>query len=293
MSFAIVTDTSANLPSDLIQKYALTIVPFTFYINGAEHVDMDAELFDAANFFAAMRAGVKVTTSQIPPQRYIDCFEPLLQAGNDVLYVGMSSGISGSYASSEIAAAEMREKYPGRKLRCIDTYGASLGEGLQVLRACELREAGKSVDEAADILLEERKRMCQVFTVGDLKYLRATGRLSGVATIVGTMLSIKPVLKGNELGQIVLSGKVRGRRQVIEDLAARYAADVRSPETQAIGIAHCDCRADADMLIKLIHQSGKVPKEILLVDYEPVTGSHLGPNSLALFFWSDDTVRSR
>jgi len=292
MSFAIVTDTSANLPSDLIKKYALTIVPFTFYINGAEHVDMDAELFDAANFFAAMRAGVKVTTSQIPPQRYIDCFEPLLRSGDDVLYVSMSSGISGSCASSEIAAAELRERYPDRMLRCVDTLAASLGEGLVVLRACELREAGKTVDEAADILLEERKRMCQIFTVDDLKYLRATGRLSGVATIVGTMLSIKPVLKGNEQGQIVLAGKVRGRRQVIEDLARRYDADVRDPASQTIGIAHCDCRADADMLIKLIYQKQQ-PKDVLLVDYEPVTGSHIGPGSLALFFWSDDTVRSR
>ncbi len=292
MSFAIVTDTSANLPSDLIQKYELSVVPFSFFINGSEHVDLDAEHFDAAGFFAAMRAGTKVSTSQIPPQRYIDCFESLLQSGKDVLYVCMSSGISGSYASSMIAADELRDKYPERKLLCVDTLAASLGEGLQVLRACELREQGKSVDETADILLNERKRMCQIFTVGDLKYLRATGRLSGVATIVGTMLSIKPVLKGNELGQIVQAGKIRGRRQVIEDLAARYDREVRNPNAQTIGIAHCDCRDDADLLIKLIRQ-GKAPRDILLVDYEPVTGSHIGPGSLALFFWSDDTIRSR
>jgi DegV family protein with EDD domain len=293
MSFAIVTDTSANLPSTLLKRYALSVVPFSFHINGSEHIDLDAEEFDAASFFAAMRAGTKVETSQIPPQTYIDCFEPLLSSGQDVLFVGMSSGISGSYNSSVIAAGELRERFPERRLHCIDTYGASLGEGLQVLRACELREAGKTIDETAEAILAERPKMCQIFTVGDLKYLRATGRLSGVATIVGTMLSIKPVLKGNELGQIVLAGKVRGRRQVIENLAARYTADVVSPETQTIGIAHCDCRDDADMLIKLIYQGGKPPKDVLLVDYEPVTGSHLGPNSLALFFWSDETVRSR
>ncbi len=292
MSFAIVTDTSANLPSELIARYSLTIVPFTFFINGSEHVDLDAENFDAADFFAAMRSGAKVTTSQIPPQRYVECFEPMLRDGRDVLYVSMSSGISGSYQSSVIAAEELREKYPERKLLCVDTYAASLGEGLLVLRACELREAGKGIDETAEALLAERAKMCQVFTVGDLKYLRATGRLSGVATIVGTMLSIKPVLKGNEIGQIVLAGKVRGRRQVIEDLAARYEADVVSPETQTVGVAHCDCRADADMLIKLLHRS-KPPKSVLLVDYAPVTGGHLGPDSLALFFWSDDTIRMR
>lgn len=292
MSFSIVTDTSANLPSYLLKQYSITVIPFSFFINGSEHIDLDAEDFDAASFFAAMRAGTKVTTSQIPPQAYVDCFEPMLQAGQDVLYVGMSSGISGSFNSSRIAAEELADRYPDRKLYCIDTLAASLGEGLHVLRACELREEGKSIDEVAEFLLTERKRMCQVFTVDDLKYLRATGRLSGVATLVGTMLSIKPVLKGNELGQIVQAGKVRGRRQVIEDLAARYDANVVSPETQRVGIAHCDCRGDADMLIKLLHRS-KPPKEVLLVDYEPVTGAHIGPGSLALFFWSDEEIRSR
>ena len=292
MSFAIATDTSANLPSDLIRKYELKIVPFSFFINGSEHIDLDAENFDAAGFFAAMRAGVKVTTSQIPPQAFVDAFAPYLEAGRDVLFVSMSSGISGSYGSSLIAADELRERYPDRTLRCVDTMGASLGEGLLVLRACELREQGKTLDETADALLDERRRMCQIFTVDDLNYLRATGRLSGMATLVGTMLSIKPVLKGNELGQIVLAGKVRGRRHVIEDLAARYEREVRSPETQTIGVAHCDCRGEADLLIKLLYRS-KPPKQVLLVDYEPVTGSHVGPGALALFFRSDDGVRGR
>ncbi len=292
MSFSIVTDTSANLTSDLIRRYSLTVLPFTFYFNGSERVDLDAEHFDAAGFFAAMRAGTKVTTSQITPQAYIDCFEPMLREGRDVLFVGMSSGISGSYGSSLIAANELREKYPARKILCVDTYAASLGEGLLVLRACELRQDGKTIDETEAALLDARKRLCQVFTVGDLKYLRATGRLSGVATVVGTMLGIKPILKGNEIGQIVLAGSIRGRRQVIEEIAARYDANVVAPETQTIGVAHCDCRGDADMLIKLLYRN-KPPKKVLLVDYEPVTGSHIGPNSLALFFWSDDGVRHR
>lgn len=292
MSFSIVTDTSANLPSSVIRQYGLIILPFSYYMNGSEHTDMDAEAFDAAGFFAAMRAGVRVTTSQIPPQRYLDCFEPILQSGRDILFVSMSSGISGSFSSSQMAAEELRERYPERNIVCVDTLAASLGEGLQVIRAAELREEGKSLNETASILTLERARMCQIFTVGDLKYLRATGRLSGVATLLGTMLSIKPVLKGNELGQIVLAGKVRGRMQVIQDLAARYERDVRFPERQTVGIAHCDCRGVADMLIKLL-RNGKAPRDILLVDYEPVTGSHLGPGSLALFFRSDDTVRSR
>ena len=292
MSFSIVTDTSANLPLELIERYQLTIVPFSFYINGTEHVDLEAQAFDAAGFFAAMRAGAHVTTSQIPPQGYQDCFEPLLQEGRDVLFVSMSSGISGSYNSACIAAAELRETYPDRTLRCFDTGTASLGEGMQALRACELREEGKTLDETVAALEAERPCVCSIFTVDDLKYLRATGRLSGVATVVGTMLNIKPILKGNELGQIVQAGKVRGRRHVIEALAARYDENVVAPETQTVCVVHADCRGDADTLIKLL-QRNRPPKDILLVDYEPVTGSHIGPGALALFFRSDDGVRLR
>ena len=292
MSYSVVTDTSANLPSRLLKQHSLTVLPFSFFINGSEHVDLEAEDFDASGFFAAMRAGVKVSTSQIPPQGYIDCFEPLLKSGQDVLFVSMSSGISGSFHCAEMAAQELQEAYPSRRIRCVDTGTASLGEGLQALRAAELRDQGKTLDEAADILIDERKRVCSIFTVDDLKYLRATGRLSGVATFVGTMLNIKPVLKGNEIGQIVQAGKIRGRRQVIENLAARYDENVVSPETQLIGVAHADCRQDADYLIKLLLRN-RPPRDILLVDYEPVTGSHIGPGSLALFFRSDDGVRLR
>ena len=292
MPFAIVTDTSANLPNHLLRGRDIRVLPFSYFMDGTEYVDLEGEDFDAAGFFAAMRAGTKVTTSQIPPQRYNECFEPLLKSGLDILFVSMSSGISGSFQSSRIAAAELCAAYPQRSIRCVDTLGASLGEGLLALRAADLRDEGKSMDEAADILEAERVRMYQIFTVGDLKYLRATGRLSGVATVLGTMLNIKPLLKGNEQGQIVLSGTVRGRHRVIEELAQRYDRYVTAPETQTVGVAHCDCRDDAERLVSLL-QRNRPPKEILLVDYEPVTGSHLGPDSLALFFLGDEAVRSR
>ena len=292
MPFAIVTDTSANLPNHLLRGRDIRVLPFSYFMDGTEYVDLEGEDFDAAGFFAAMRAGTKVTTSQIPPQRYNECFEPLLKSGLDILFVSMSSGISGSFQSSRIAAAELCAAYPQRSIRCVDTLGASLGEGLLALRAADLRDEGKSMDEAADILETERVRMYQIFTVGDLKFLRATGRLSGVATILGTMLNIKPLLKGNEQGQIVLSGTVRGRHRVIEELAQRYDRYVTAPETQTVGVAHCDCRDDAERLVSLL-QRNRPPKEILLVDYEPVTGSHLGPDSLALFFLGDEAVRSR
>ena len=292
MSFAIVTDTAGNLPNRLLRQRGIGVLPLSFSVDGVEQSVPTQEEFDAAGFFAAMRAGARVVTSQVPPQAYLDCFSPLLAAGRDVLFVSITSGISGTYQSALMAAKELLETYPGRRIRCVDTGTASLGEGLQALRAADLRDAGKTLDETVDILEEERFHMCSVFTVGDLKYLRATGRLSGVGALLGTMLDIKPILKGDETFHIVLAGKVRGRRRVIEELAARYEKYAVAPEEQLVGVAHCDCRADADALIALLRR-GRAPKDVLLVDYEPVTGSHLGPGSLALFFRGDAEVRSR
>ena len=188
--FRIVTDTSANLPTDYLHAEQITVIPYTFQSGKGEQSCMDLTNFDAKDFYAQMRSGVKVTTSQIPPQRYIDVLTPLLEAGEDVLFVSMSSGISGSYASGQIAARQLREEFPDRKLLLVDTYSASLGEGLLVMRAADCRREGLSIDETYKTLRALRHRMAQIFTVDDLRYLRRTGRLSNLEAAVGTVLQI-------------------------------------------------------------------------------------------------------
>ena len=289
--FRIVTDTSANLPTDYLHAEQITVIPYTFQSGKGEQSCMDLTNFDAKDFYAQMRSGVKVTTSQIPPQRYIDVLTPLLEAGEDVLFVSMSSGISGSYASSKIAANQLAEEFPERKILTVDTYSASLAEGIVVMRAVECRKEGLSIDETYQILRALRHRIAQIFTVGDLRYLKRTGRLSNLEAAVGTVLQIKPLLKGDPQGKIVCFAKVRGRQRAIEEMAKRYEELVVSPETQTVCISHADCEADAQILASMLRRS-KPPKDILIVDYEPVTGSHVGPGALALFFVSDDNVRN-
>ena len=291
MSFQIFTDTSANLPTDLLIRHDIQVIPFHYTVDGKPADCSDTRRFDGTRFYEAMRAGAKVTTSQISPQSYKDCFAPSLAKGEAVLYIGMSSGISGSFHCAELAAEELREEYPGCRLALIDTLAASLGEGIPVLRAIEARERGESLEKAAAQLNALRHRICQVFTVDDLAYLRRGGRLSNVAAVVGTVLKIKPLLKGNEQGQIVTYDRCRGRRRSIELLAERYNNCVLHPETQTVGIAHADCEEDAAYLIRLLNEK-KPPKEILSVCYEPVTGSHVGPGTLALFFEANEGVRS-
>ena len=289
--FRIVTDTSSNLPTAYLQAENITVIPFTFHTESGEQSCMDTASFDAKAFYTAMRNGEKVTTSQIPPQRFVDNIRPMLENGEDVLFVSMSSGISGSYASSKIAANQLAEEFPERKILTVDTYSASLAEGIVVMRAVECRKEGLSIDETYQILRALRHRIAQIFTVGDLRYLKRTGRLSNLEAAVGTVLQIKPLLKGDPEGKIVCFAKVRGRQRAIEEMAKRYEELVVSPETQTICISHADCEADAQILASMLRRS-KPPKDILIVDYEPVTGSHVGPGALALFFVSDDNVRN-
>ena len=291
MSFVVMTDTSGNLPRQYVLDYSLEIIPFSYFIDGKEYNSVKDPDFDAEDYYAKIKKGMKVTTSQIPPQQYADFFEPPLREGKDVIFICMSSGISGSCNSAKIAARMMMEAYPGRIVEVIDTRGASLGEGIIALYADRLRKLGRSTAEAIAELYDHVERMFNVFTVDDLMHLRRGGRLSNLSAVVGTVLQIKPLLKGNEEGKIVAFSKVRGRKRSIETLAEYYDKLVVEPEKQIVGIAQAACREDAARLASLLRKNHP-PKEILTVEYEPVTGSHVGPGALALFFESREGVRS-
>lgn len=290
MSFKIFTDTSANLPTSLVEKDAIGVIPFPYYVKGEEMRCTDTASFDGKAFYDMMRDGEKVTTSQITPQHYIDAFTPILEEGEDVLFVSMSSGISGSYNSSEVACETLRKQFPERKVITVDTLGASLGEGIPALWADACRKKGMDIEETAEYLRRRCKKVCQIFVVDDLIYLKRTGRLSGAAMVVGKVLGIKPLLTGNEKGQIVNFGKCRGKRNALIALAEKYDELVFEPEKQIVGIAHADCEEDAKFLATLIRRN-KPPKKLVSVMYEPVTGSHVGPGTVALFFEGDEDVR--
>ena len=292
MSFTILTDTSANLPSSLLKEHDITVIPYHYYIGDKAYSCLNTEGFDGQKFYKAMRMGADIKTSAINYQSYIDFFEKFLDQGQDILFISMSSGISSSYSCAQVAKKELVEKYPDREILLVDTLGASLGEGIFVLMAAEYRDAGFSIQKVHKRLEKDKKRMYQVFTVDDLMYLKKTGRLTGSAAIIGNMLQVKPILKGNENGEIVNFAKVIGRRKAIDALAQRYHMLVKDPEKQIVGIAHADCEKDAEYLIELLNKK-KPPKEILNVVYEPVTGSHVGPGTLALFFLGDSKVRFR
>lgn len=280
------TDTSANLPAALLREHQITVIPFSYTVDGVEMDYPEDTDFDGAAFYNAMRAGAEVKTSMINPATASEYFERALSSGDNVLYVGMSGGISGTAQAAAMAAAELRERYPERQIVTIDTYAASLGEGLQVMEAAALAESGLSCREIEEKILARRPHMCQFFTVDDLEYLRRGGRISGATALVGTVLGIKPLLRGDETGHIVSCGKVRGNRRAYAALAEYY--DTRAlDKSECIGIAHADNAAGVAQLMTMLREKG-FAGECLTVDYEPVTGSHVGPGTVALFFYGTE-----
>ena len=219
MSYAIVTDSTANLSAKQLEENNVIAIPFPYFLNNQEYKYQDLESFDAKQYYDAIRSGAKVTTSQINPQGYIDIMQSILESGEDILFIGIASGISGAYASAEMARKQLLEDFPERRIELIDSKGAGLGEGLLVLKAAKCRLNGMELQETAERMRLVRERIYQVFIVDDLAHLRRTGRLSNVSAIVGSVLGIKPLLKGNENGKIVAFEKIRGRKKAIKALA--------------------------------------------------------------------------
>ncbi len=291
-TFDIITDSTANLTERLIKENGIREIPFPYFSEGQECPFCSLEEFDDVKYYSDIKNGLKITTSQINPQKYIDFFRPSLEDGRDILFIGLSSGISGSFTSATMAREQLAEEFPERKIELIDSLGASLGEGLLALQAAKCRADGIQLTETVDKIISLRERMYQVFTVDDLMHLKRTGRLSNAGAVIGTVLGIKPLLKGNSEGKIVSFEKIRGRARTIAAMAEKYFSLVKNPETQTVGIAHAGCKEDAEQLAKLIREK-LPPKEILIVKYEPVTGSHVGPGALALFFAGDSDVRTK
>ena len=288
--FHILTDTSANLPTRYLRKHDIGVIPIYYMIDGEEFACLDTDAFDGKSYYENIRKGTRVTTSQINPLQYMEFFEPYLAAGEDIVFIAMSSGISSSYLSALSAAENLKQQYPAGKILVIDSLGASLGQGLLVAAAVQQKERGKTAEETAGYIQMLRQRMYQVFTVDDLTHLRRTGRCSNISAAVGTVLQIKPLLKGNEKGQIVTFDKVRGRKRSVEALAEKYDELAIDPGEHTVGIAHADCPKEAQYLISLLKRN-RPPKKIMTVCYEPVTGSHVGPGTLALFFFGGPDVR--
>lgn len=288
--FDIYCDSGANIPYSIIKERDINVIPYSYNVSGQEFSCLGDENFKdvAKKFYEDMRNGVEFKTSLIGVQKIIDAVTPSLENGQDVLITFISAGISGSYNQAKEAVKVLSEKYPKRKIIACDSVNASMGEGLLVIKACDLRDMGESVESAAEWFESNKYNLNSYLTVGDLKYLKRGGRISTTLAIAGTLLNIKPVLKANgeDVAQIVFHSKERGRKRALAALAENFTANVVDPENQTIAICHCDCEEDALALAEMVKERGA--KEVIIEYYDLCTGAHVGPGTVALFFYGKD-----
>lgn len=291
--FQIVVDSAANIPAELVKKYDIRVISFVNYVNGKKVVCFDPDLTPeeerakGKEYYDAVRAGADVKTGLVSSGDFEDLFHSILEAGDDILYFSLSKNISGTYNSARIAAEELSESFPDRKIRLIDALNASLAQGILAIYASEMRAKGMSLDETADILATYPAKMNGVFTVGDLKYLSKTGRISSSAALVGNLLNIKPILRGNKDGFIVQFKKCRGRKSALNTLVSLVCDNIVNPEEQIIGIAHADAYEDSLYVMEEIRKRVKL-RGFINTSYDYCTGSHVGPDTIALFFMAKD-----
>jgi DegV family protein with EDD domain len=288
MSFAIVTDTSCNLSESLIDQYDLHILPLTFIIDGEEYRSyLKGKTTDLTTFYAKMREGKVIATSLPNLEESSETLQALLEGGHDILYIGFSSGLSGTYQAISMLLAELAENYPERNVASVDTLAASGGEGLLVLNAARMRNAGASMQEVVTWLEENKLHLAHWFTVDDLEYLFRGGRVSRTSAWAASLLNIKPILHVDNEGHLIPLEKVRGRKKSLKTLVDHMKQTHLPLEGQTIFITHGDCLEDAEYLADLVKEEFGV-EDIMINCIDPVIGAHSGPGTMALFFLASE-----
>ena len=281
MSYQILTDSCCDFPPQRYRELGLISLPLSITFRGETYPDRNDD--SLRDMYAGLRAGEAASTAAANPQQWEEALEPVLASGEDALILAFSSGLSTTYQSACIAADEMKERFPERKILVVDSLCASLGQGLLAYYAARKRDEGLGLEELKAWLEDNKLHLCHWFTVNDLMYLKRGGRINAATAIMGTMLSIKPILHVDNEGHLVSVGKARGRKASIAALADKAAELGKGYDNSLMFISHGDCREDAEALAELVKERCGA-KEVYINYVGAVIGSHSGPGTLALFF---------
>ena len=279
--FKIITDSGCDLSAEGYAELDVRCVPLSVEFKGQVNDDRNDD--SPKDFYNGLRDGEHARTSAVNPQSWKDAMVPYLKEDKDILVLAFSSGLSTTAQSAMIAASELEEKFPERKILVCDTLCASMGQGLLLWYACRRRDEGASLEETHAWVEENKQNLCHWFTVDDLFYLKRGGRISGATALVGTMLSIKPVLHVDSEGHLVSVSKARGRKAAINALAQKVGELGEGFDNSTMFISHGDCREDAEYLAQILREKYGA-KDVQISYVGAVIGSHAGPGVLALFF---------
>ena len=282
MSYKIITDSSCDFTDAMCAQLDIAYTPLTVTYNGESHSNFSDETAIKA-FYDELRNGVMATTSAANPDDWAKVMEPALAEGHDLLVIAFTSGLSTTYQSAVIAATDLQEKYPDRKINVVDSLCAALGQGLLIWYACRKRDEGMSLEELTAWVEENKLHICHWVTVDDLSHLKRGGRISAATAMVGTMLNIKPIIHVNDEGKLINVGKIRGRKAAIEHIASKVGELGEGYNNDTCFVVHGDCEADANVLADIIKTKYGV-KNVHIGYLGPVIGAHTGPGVLAVFF---------
>ena len=282
-SYVFMTDSDSDLLYSIADERHIPVIRMPYTLDGVEYEDDNGRAGVERRFFRRMREGAAPSTSLLPVQAYIDFFEPILKE-KDLLFIAFSSRMSATIENAREARLQLLDKYPGRKLMIVDTLSISGPMSLLVLRAHDLYLQGRSMEEVAQWVLDNRMRAQAWMTVGDLKYLARGGRISPTSAVFGTMLDIKPIICMGKGGKMDAVDKVRGRRKTLKAIVERTAENIEHPEDQTLIILHGDVIDDAEELASMLRARIPNLRDIRIQIVGPVIGSHCGPGTLASVF---------
>lgn len=279
--YQIITDFGCDLPLHIAEEQNIEVIPMEVFIEGEE--PKKGSEVDVYEFYQKLREKKVAKTSAVSIDAFVTAFTAHLEKGEDIVYVALSSGLSGTFSAANIAASELREKFPERKIYIVDSRSGSIGEGLIAYFAALKKAEGATAEEVVSYAQEVAYQLCSWFTVDDLFFLKRGGRLSAATAIVGSLFMIKPILHANEEGKLIPGSKARGRRGAIEALADAVERLAVNPAEQIIGISHSDCLKDALDLETMLREKWDI-KDVIISEIGPVIGAHCGPGTLAIFF---------
>lgn len=284
MSYRITTESTCDLPYSYYEERGIACIGLGFVVDGKEYIEGPDQEFPLSEVYALMRRKERCTTNQVNSYRFIELFEPILQAGEDILHISFSSGLSGTYQSCVQAAEELNEKYPDRRVMVVDSLCASLGQGLLVHFAANNQQNGMSLEDNAKWVEDHKLNIAHWLTVDDLMFLHRGGRVPKTTAVVGSLLGIKPILHVDNEGRLVAMGKVRGRAASFEELAKRMKDSMtEDPATATVFIVHGDCEDEAKKTAECVEKQTGAKVQIINC-LGSVIGSHAGPGTLAVFF---------
>jgi DegV family protein with EDD domain len=286
-SFVLATDSCCDLPAELAEALGLVVLEFPFTVDGEQRFDDLGRSMTAATFYAAMRDGAMPTTAQVPMAEYVSAFTAAADDGIPLLFMSLSSGLSGTYDASLVARDCVLADHPRADIRVVDTLCASAQQGLLVLGAARRRDAGFGFDELGDWVESNRGRVNGYFTVDTLESLRRGGRVSDLAAFAGTVLDVRPILRMSAEGELVVDRPVRGRRKSLRVIADIFEGLVGDPAEGTVVVAHGDAPNEARALEELLRERADID-EALVFEVGPVVGSHTGPGMVAAVFWGPE-----